>query len=187
MIRLASILALALATPVAAQDFSEGSEARSWNLFGEQKALFTAKVSDPLCELTGDCADDCGGGDRQLVLVREADDVMVFPLKNGQPAFNGAAADLALFCNQTVDVDGLMIVDEEIGAQNVYLVQRIRPEGGDWQRANVWTKDWAARHPGAEGPGPWFRRDPRVLREIEKEGYLGLGEEVDEAFIADWF
>ncbi len=176
-----------LAIPATAQDFSEGSEAREWGLYAEQKALFTATVTDPLCVLAGDCADNCGAGNRQVVLVREADDVMIFPLKNAQSAFNGAVADLAPFCGQTVDVDGLLIDDPEIGAMSVYMVQRIRPEGGDWQRANTWTDDWAAKNPDASGDGPWFRRDPRVRQQIEEEGYLGLGKEVDKAFIADWF
>ena len=48
-------------------------------------------------------------------------------------------------------------------------------------------KDWAAAHPDAKGKGPWFRRDPRVTAEIEAEGYLGLGQETDEAFIEEWF
>ncbi|WP_308915385.1 hypothetical protein [Jannaschia sp. LMIT008] len=189
MIRLVPIVAAvaALALPAAAQDFSEGSEAREWGLFGERKATFAARVADPLCEFTGECAADCGGGDRQVVLIRQADDAMVFPLKNAQTAFNGAVADLAPYCGQTVDVDGLLIEDDFVGATNVYLVQRIRPEGGEWIRANRWTDDWAERHPDAAGPGPWFRRDPRILSEIEDEGYLGLGPEVDEAFIADWF
>ncbi|CTQ49713.1 hypothetical protein [Jannaschia donghaensis] len=186
MIRLALIAALA-AAPAIAQDFSDGSEAREWGLFGEKKALFTAVVRDPLCVLTGDCADDCGGGARQVVLIRQEDNAMVFPLKNAQSAFNGAVADLAPFCGQKIEVDGLLIDDPEIGATNVYLVQRLRPEGGDWQRANTWTDDWAAKNPGAEGSGPWFRRDPRILNEIEQEGYLGLGPDVDQAFFKDWF
>ncbi|MEM8822989.1 MAG: hypothetical protein AAGF30_05200 [Pseudomonadota bacterium] len=186
MIRFALIAAL-VAAPAVAQDFSEGSEARNWGLYGEQTARFTATVSDPLCELTGDCAADCGAGARQLVLLREADGVMIFPMKNGQTSFNGAVADLAPFCGQLIEVDGLMISEPELGAVNVYQVQRIRLPDGEWQRANTWTDDWAARNPGSEGPGPWFRRDPRVLEEIEREGYLGLGEEADAAFIADWF
>ncbi|MEM9794861.1 MAG: hypothetical protein AAF919_00115 [Pseudomonadota bacterium] len=186
MIRFAVVAALA-ALPAAAQDFSEGSEAKAWGLYAEVPARFTATVSDPLCELTGDCAADCGAGARQLVLVREADDAMIFPLKNNQPAFTGAVTELAPFCGQSVEVDGLMIDDPEIGAVNVYLVQRIKPDGGDWIAANQWTKDWAERHPEAAGKGPWFRRDPRVLSEIEAEGYLGIGQEADDAFIEDWF
>lgn len=186
MIRLALAAAL-LAAPAAAQDFSATSEAKTWNLYAEVPARFTARVADPVCELTGQCAADCGTGQRQVVLIRDADDAMVFPLKNSQAAFTGAAVELAPFCGQTVEVDGLLIDDPDIGATNVYLVQRIRPEGGAWLRANQWTKDWAARHPDATGKGPWFRRDPRIISEIEAEGYLGLGEEADAAFIADWF
>ncbi|MDB2407930.1 hypothetical protein N9W17_05365 [Jannaschia sp.] len=182
----ASLCAL-IAAPAAAQDFSEGSEAKSWNLYAEVPARFTATVSDPLCELAGQCSETCGDGQRQLVLMREADGVMVFPLKNGQPAFTGAAVELAPFCNQRVEVDGLMIDDAEIGAQNVYLIQRLREPDGEWMRANQWTKVWAEQNPDAAGRGPWFRRDPRVRSEIETNGWLGLGLEVDEAFLKDWF
>ncbi|MHA3976650.1 hypothetical protein ACW9UR_03100 [Halovulum sp. GXIMD14794] len=177
-----------MAVPVAAQDFSEGSEAKEWGLYGESKARFAATVVDPLCELAGECADNCGDGRRQLALLREADNVMVLPLKNGQPVFSGAANELAPFCGQAVEVDGLLITDEELGAQNVYLVQMIRAAGSDeWTPANRWTKDWAEANPDAAGEGPWFRRDPRVLAEIEKEGWLGLGAEADAAFLEEWF
>ncbi|MEM7488041.1 MAG: hypothetical protein AAF390_02845 [Pseudomonadota bacterium] len=188
MIRSILALSFALAGPAMAQDFSENSEARSWNLFAEVPARFTAVVSDPLCELAGQCADDCGGGARQLVLIREADDAMIFPLKNSQPAFTGAVAELAPFCGQQVEVDGLMIDDPEIGASNVYLVQTIRAVGDEeWIKANTWTKKWADENPEAAGDGPWFRRDPRILAEIEEEGYLGIGEDADQAFFEDWF
>ncbi|MBM2577330.1 hypothetical protein JQC91_13555 [Jannaschia sp. Os4] len=189
MIRYLLPLALA-AAPALAQDFSEGSEAREWGLFGESKARFAATVTDPLCALSGDCADNCGGGDRQLALVREEDDVMVLVLKNAQSAFNGAVTDLLPFCGQAVEVDGLLITDEEIGARNVYLIQRIRAQGDEeWTRANKWTDAWAERNPGAEGSGPWFRRDPRVQAEIAEEGWLGFGADspVEEAFLEDWF
>ena len=185
MIRAALIAALA-AAPAAAQDFSEGSEAAEWGLYGEQKARFTATVADPLCELAGDCADDCGGGARQLVLVREADDAMILVMKNVQTQFNGGVEDVLPFCGQTVEVDGLMLEDAELGSTNLFQVQRIRAEGGEWQKANTWTDAWKAENPDvAEGKGPWFRRDPRVQAEIEAEGYLGLGAEADAAFIAE--
>lgn len=190
MIRVALIAALAAApalAPAAAQDFSEGSEAREWGLYGESPARFVATVADPLCELAGDCTADCTDMRRQLVLVREADDVMLLPLKNGASSFAGAVAELAPYCGQTVEVDGLLITDPDLGAQNVYMVQRIRPEGGEWVKATTWRKAfWEPRNPEAvEGKGPWFRRDPRVLAEIEAEGYLGLGAEADAAFIAE--
>lgn len=178
----------ACALPAVAQDFSEGSNAREWGLYGEDKALFAATVVDPLCLLTGDCPDNCGDGRRQLALLRTVDDVLVLPLKNTQPAFTGAAQELAPYCGQAVEVDGLMITDEDLGAQNVYLVQFIRAEGAEeWSKADQWTKDWAAANPEAAGKGPWFRRDPRVQAEIAREGWLGLGLETDDAFLKEWF
>ncbi|WP_295317403.1 hypothetical protein [Roseobacter sp.] len=182
------LLAILLcAGPVSAQDFSEGSEAKTWNLYAEAPARFEATVVDILCELTGDCPQDCGDGMRQLGLVRTADNVMVLPMKNSQPAFTGAAAELAPFCNQVIEVDGLLIEDEDLGASNIYLVQRIKAGDADWIKANTWTKKWAERHPEAAGKGPWFRRDPRVNEVIGREGYLGLGPEADETYAEENF
>ncbi len=185
MKRILALLAFA-ATPAAGQDFSEGSTAKSWNLYAEQPAFFEAQVVDPLCLFTEDCPADCGGGARQLALLRTADDALVFPLKNSQAAFTGAANELLPYCGKTVEVDGLLIEDPDLGATNVYLLQKIRESGTeDWVKANRWTKDWAAANPEAKGKGPWFRRDPRVLAEIEAEGYLGLGTDETE-FIKEW-
>jgi hypothetical protein len=181
-----ALLAL-MASPLAAQDFSEGSEANSWNLYAEQPAKFEARVVDVLCTLTGDCPDDCGAGKRQMALIRTQDDVMVLPLKNSQPAFTGAAVELAPFCGQTVTVDGLLIDDPDFGVKNIYMLQTIQAAGQDKIKANQWTKNWAKEHPDAKGKGPWFRRDPRVNEIIATEGYLGLGLEVDQVFIAENF
>lgn len=186
MKRLLAIATL-IAAPAFAQDFSETSEARSWNLYAEIPARFTSTVVDPLCLLTGDCPENCGDGTRQLALLRDVDDVLVLPLKNSQAAFSGAANELMRFCGQNVETDGLMLEDEELGATNVYQLQRIRAVGDeDWTKANKWTKDWAAAHPEAKGKGSWFRRDPRILSEIATEGYLGLGLETDGPFIEEW-
>jgi hypothetical protein len=178
------VLALALcASPLAAQDFSAGSNAKTWNLYAEEKATFDARVVDVMCEITGDCPENCGAGDRQLGLLRAADGVLVMALKNNQPAFTGAVVDLLPYCNMDVAVDGLMINDADFPINNVYLVQQIRTEGGEWAKASQFTKDWAARNPDAKGKGPWFRRDPRINALIAQDGYLGLGLETDKAFI----
>lgn len=180
--------ALAIASSATAQDFSANSEARSWNLGGEQKARFEAKVVDVLCELTGDCPAACGEGKRQMGLVRSADDVLVLVTKNSQPAFSGAAEELAPFCGQTVEVDGLLIDQVDPTVKNIYQIQKIRKAGdAEWTKANSWTKKWAEAHPEAKGKGPWFRRDPRINGLIEENGYLGLGLEVDKVFLEDWF
>lgn len=186
MRKLTYMLAL-MASPLAAQDFSEGSEAKTWNLYAEVPARFEATVVDVLCELTGDCPADCGAGTRQLGLVRSIDDVMVLPMKNAQPAFTGAAEELAPFCNQVIEVDGLMLEDEDLAANNIYLVQRIKAGDADWIQANSWTKKWAEKHPEAAGKGPWFRRDPRINEIVQSEGYLGLGLEEDATYAEENF
>ncbi|KIN73656.1 hypothetical protein [Sulfitobacter guttiformis] len=184
---LAPIVALALAHPATAQDFSDGSEAKSWSLYAEVPAKFDATVVDLLCHLTGDCPEDCGAGRRQMGLLRSADNVLILAMKNNQPAFTGAAVDLAPFCNQTVTVDGLLLEDEDLAAKNMYLVQTVTTADGTTQKANTWTQVWAMQNSEAAGEGPWFRRDPRVNAEIAKNGYLGLGLEADAAFIKELF
>ncbi len=187
MKKLIALLAM-MASPLAAQDFSEGSEAKTWNLYGEKPARFEAKVVDILCELTGDCAENCGDGRRQLGLVRAADNALIYPNKNSQPAFTGAAVELLPFCGKNVEVDGLMIEDPDVGAVNIYLVQKIRETGAtEWVKANRWTKEWAKANPDAKGKGPWFRRDPRINGKIAKDGYFGLGLEADEKYYEDNF
>lgn len=187
MKRLATALSL-LAAPLAAQDFSEDSNARSWNLYAEVPATFEAKVVDVACELTGDCPADCGGGTRQMGLLRSADNVLVLAMKNSQPNFMGAARDLAVYCNQTVTVDGLLIDDPDLGAKNVYLVQTVLAEGMEEPaKANKGSKIWASEHPEAKGKGPWFRRDPAINAIIAEEGYLGLGLEEDRIYAEENF
>jgi hypothetical protein len=188
MKRIALLLCLIASPLVAQEEFSEGSEAKSWNLYAEYPARFEAQVVDILCLLTKDCPDNCGDGKRQLGLLRAADDALVFPNKNSQAAFTGAAIELLPYCGKMVEVDGLLIDDPDLGAKNIYLVQKIRNVGdAEWVKGNKWTKDWAKKHPKAKGKGPWFRRDPRVNAAIAETGYLGLGPETDETFIKEWF
>lgn len=184
-------LAALFVSPAVAEEgaFSRGCEAKSWNLTGEEQACFSAKVVDILCELAGDCPDDCGGGTRQLGLLRDYDGVLVFPNKNTQPVFSGAATDLAPYCGKRVFVDGLLVGGDEVaeGVPKIYQVQRIREVGEEWQPTNRFTKVWAEKYPDAKGKGPWFRRDPLIGAEIEKDGYLGYAPAEDEAFIKDWY
>jgi hypothetical protein len=180
--------AMFLACPLAAQDFSEESDAKTWNLYAEQPARFEAKVVDLLCVLAGDCPDNCGDGRRQLGLLRAVDDVLVFPNKNSQPVFTGANIELLPFCGKEVEVDGLLVEDPDLGSKNVYLLQKIRESGAsDWTTADRWTKEWAKANPEAQGKSPWFRRDPRVKDHIKKEGYFGLGLDVDQTYFEENF
>ena len=181
------------AMPVLADgDFSAGSKAKSWNLFGEEKARFEGKVTDVLCVLTGDCPADCGAGNRQMGILRSIDGRFLLANKNGQPAFTGATVDLAPYCGMEVEVDGLLVGDKEItpglGDAKVFQVQTVRVLGEDKaKKANLWTKDWKKRNPDAGGKGAWFRRDPGVMEQIEANGRLGLGAEEDQKYIEENF
>lgn len=187
MPRLTLAVLLLAASPATAQDgpFSEGSQAQSWNLAWEQPARFEATVVDMLCEVAGNCANACGEG-RQLGLLRAADGVLTYPNKNNQGIFTGAAVDLAPFCGMAVEVDGLMIEDDYIGATNIYQVQMIRTIGTeDWTTAAGWTEAWAVQFPEAAAmEGRWYRNDPRITALLEQDGYLGTGETHAEAFEA---
>lgn len=184
-----ALAALFIAGPALAGEFSEGSQAKEWNLSNEETATFSGKVVDILCELTGDCPADCGAGVRQLGILRSADNALVPVLKNGQTSFNGAGVDLLPYCGKMVDVDGLLIGYEDQTPVKLYMVQLIREQGAaEWEKANLWTKQWAKDHPEAAAKkGPWFRKDPDVLEQIERDGYLGLGHEADKAFIEEWY
>lgn len=186
---LAAIATSLMAGSANSGDFSDGSQAREWGLTNEEPATFSGKVVDILCELSGDCADNCGAGIRQLGIVRSSDNALVPVLKNSQASFNGAIADLLPYCNKDVDVDGVLVGDEEQTAAKLYMVQLIRETGTqEWNKTKLWTKQWNADNPDKKGQkGAWFRRDDRVAKQIEKHGYLGLGAEEDKKFIKEWY
>lgn len=193
MKRMIIALALIAASPaVAGGEFAEGSKAKSWDLQGQENALFEGKVVDALCALTGDCPADCGAGERQMGIIRSSDGHFILANKNGQPAFTGATVDLAPYCGQIVEVDGLLVGDPEItpglGNAKLFQVQTIRVAGADKAvKTNLWTKDWKKRNPDVGGKGGWFKRDPNVAAEIEANGRLGLGAEADKLYIEDNF
>ena len=179
----------AMSAPAMSADFSKDSKANSWGLLGEEKARFSGKVVDILCELAGDCADQCGAGTRQLGILRSTDNALVPVLKNGQPLFNGAIADLLPYCGQAVEVDGLLVGDEAAKGAKFYQIQLIRREGeSEFRKTTLWTKVWNEAHPKlASQKGQWFRKDPLIKKHIEAEGYFGLGKEADEKYIKENF
>lgn len=82
-----------------------------------------------------------------------------------------------------VIVDGLFT--EHRGVR-MFAVQFIREApDGKWRGANRFLGKWAVRNglaPDAKEANQWFRHDPRVMRLIERDGYLGLGKEVDKQY-----
>ena len=188
MMIFAALAALMSMPAMAEGEFSEGSTAKGWkNLQGREAAIFKAKVVDVLCELSGDCADKCGAGKRQMGLLREADGKLILASKNSQSSFNGATVDLAAYCGQTVTVDGFLVGNPEVAPTKFYMVQKIQREGSDkWAPTKRWTRAWQrANKDLAKKKGPWFRHDPAVAAEIERTGWLGIGAEADKKFIEE--
>ncbi len=161
-------LALALGPPARA--------AEEWGLPDEEVVRFEARVVDVLCELTGDCAQACGGGTRQLGLIDDQG-ALIIAHKNVVP-FAGAAAELIDFCGQQVIADGLFSTNRGV---RVFVLQFVReaPEG-KWRRANRFLPKWAKEQgidPESDAAKAWFRNDPRVKARLAGEGKLGLGPE----------
>jgi len=180
--------ALFAAPALAEGEFAKGSQVTGWdNLQGRENATFRAAVVDVICALTGDCPEDCGGGARQMALLREADGALILAAKNAEPLFTGATEDLAPYCGQTVTVDGLLVGDPALTGTKFYQVFLIRREGHEGSaKAERWSRIWKREHKDlAKKDGPWFRHDPAVQRAIEENGYLGLGADVDRAFIEE--
>jgi len=148
--------------------------AESWGLPDEEKARFEAKVVDALCELTGDCPAQCGGGARQLGLLTDTGE-LILPLKNVVP-FAGAAGELQAFCGKRVTADGLFATNRGV---RVFALQFVREApDGKWRRANRWLDAWAAENGarvGSPAANQWFRNDPLVKEIIERDGKLGTG------------
>jgi hypothetical protein len=158
--------------------------AESWGLPGEKVVRFDAKVVDVLCELTGDCPDDCGAGKRQLGLLNGAGK-LILPLKNQVP-FAGVADELIDFCGKMVTADGLMVTNRGYTFMALQFV-REAPDG-KWRRANRFTPKWAARNGVAadsKQAKQWFRNDPRVKDLIARQGRLGLGPKADEEYLKE--
>jgi len=156
--------------------------AKSWGVTGEEIARFDAKVVDIMCELTGDCPENCGGGKRQLGLI-DGDGKLILVGKNQSP-FSGAVVELLPFCGKQITADG--IYTENRGVR-FFAVQFVR-EGadGEWRGATRFVKDWAERNGFAADSAEakqWFRNDPNVIRIIERDGLLGLGKDADEEFL----
>jgi hypothetical protein len=175
---LSGLMFVALVVDAAAQQ--PKSQAEVWGLQNEEPTLHSGKVVDVLCELTKDCPAQCGAGKRQLGLLTNAGK-LVLVAKNAQPLFNGAVPDLLPYCQKMVDVDGLTAGDEN---NRIFQLQLIREQGAQqWNKAELWTQAWQKNNPTiATSVDEWFYHDPRIAKQIEANGYLGLGAAADREF-----
>lgn len=163
-----TLLAIVAALTVIASA-SLAMAAEEWGIEHEATARFDAKVVDIVCELSGDCPADCGGGKRQLGLLKP-DGQLVLAIKNFDP-FAGTVVDLLPFCGKTIVADGLYIDNPKL-PMFVLQFKREAPDG-KWSRANWFVKEWGKAH-GEERQGQWFRHDPRIKQSIAERGVFGI-------------
>lgn len=152
------------------------SAAKEWGIDGEEIARFEATAVDVLCELTGDCPPDCGGGKRQMGLL--TDDGKLRLVAKSNTLFAGAVLDLLPWCGRRVEVDGLLI---RADAMTLYMVQRLRaPGAAEWTDARAFSRAWAEAN-SEKNANRWFRKDPAIRALIEEFGPVGVpGAEIPE-------
>ena len=157
--------------------------AEEWGLPDEKISRFEAKVVDILCELTGDCPNNCGDGKRQLGLIN-GDGKLILPSKNSV-IFAGTALELIDFCGKQVIADGLLTTNR---GYTIFALQFVKEApNGKWRRANRFTGKWAKQNgidPKSKKTNRWFAHDPQVKAIIAKNGKLGLGLAADKAYEA---
>lgn len=125
------------------------------------------RVVDLLCEVTGRCAPDCGGGKRQLGL-KLANGKLIAVIKN-PGLFTGAVNDLAPYCGKTVQTDGILFENPKMP---VYQVQGLKTDRADknYKPVDGFIEAWIAKN----GPSDeWFRADALVKEQIARNGPLG--------------
>ena len=124
-------------------------------------------VVDMLCELTGSCPANCGGGKRLLGLKAASGEIT--PVAKGAPIFANATLSVLPFCGKTLYVDGLLIENPKL---RLYYVQRYRADKtAEWKDDDGFDVEWAARNGKSD---EWYRSDPTVKAAIGDKGVLGI-------------
>ena len=156
-----------LASALAAVATPRAHAADSWGIEGERAAIVKGKVVDLLCEISGRCAPDCGGGAHQLGLI-DADGKLL-PAAKSNTLFAGAVVDLLPFCGKTVEADALVI---ESPRMRLLFVQKLKGPGDkEFKAAEAFGDKWTKKHGKAD---EWFRKDPDVKTVIAADGVFGI-------------
>jgi len=152
----------------------------SWPVTGAEENQFSGTVVDVLCELGGNCADECGQGKRQLAIKSQDKNIGTVLVAKNLTNYSGAADELWQLCGQQIDLNGLFTEHKGV---RFFQVQNIREPGGQWQKANKYLSAWVER----SGKSPqqaknWQDHDERVKDILSRDGRLGLGTEADQDY-----
>jgi hypothetical protein len=156
--------------------------ATSWNLTDEEIAPLSGTVVDLRAIITGEPSRDCGGGKHQLGIKTE-EGKLIPVIKNAQPFF-GATVELLPFCGKAVTLDGLFTGHS---GYRVYVVQAVLTDGAAI-KATKGVAEWARRNgfdPAGKEARAWYRHDPKIKAAIAKDGYFGIGQEADAAWLKE--
>ncbi len=157
---------------------SPPGEIDAWPITGAQESEFSGTVVDLLCELNGNCTDNCGEGNRQLGV--KTDSLGTVLVAKNLTDFSGAADELWNYCGQVVDVNGLFTTHQGV---RFFQVQNVRPPEGKWLKATRYSEAWVARSGKDAGMARnWHEHDERVKAIIKRDGYLGLGQQADDEY-----
>lgn len=165
-------LVSACATPV--------GEVERWQISGVEVAAISGEVVDLLCEVSGNCADQCGAGKRQIGIKTDTGTVLVSKDLN---LYSGGAEQLWRYCGETLEVNGLFT---ETGNIRMFQVQNIRKPGEAWQSTSQFLTTWAEQNGTTVSEAKrWYLKDPRITEILERDGRLGLGPEADKEFLGN--
>jgi len=163
---LLSALLTACATPV--------GEVERWGISGVEVAELSGEVVDVLCELSGNCTDQCGAGTRQLGFKTQQGTVLISKDIN---RYTGAAEELWPFCEQQLVVNGQFT---ETGNTRIFQVQNVRLPDGPWMSTSRFIEKWAQENnETVSAARRWYLKDTRVKTILDKDGLYGLGPDAD--------
>ncbi len=153
-------------------------EIASWPVTNAEKSGLLGEVVDVQCELTGNCAENCGAGKRQIAIKTEnVGTVLVAKNLNN---YSGAVDELWPLCGNIVDVNGLFTEHQGV---RFFQVQNIRAPGGEWQKATRYLQAWSERSgKPLSVANNWQDHDERIQAVLDRDGRLGLGPNADQEF-----
>jgi len=155
-------------------------EIESWPITGAEKNQFSGTVVDVLCELSGNCASECGEGKRQLAIKSQDQAIGTVLVAKNLSNYSGAADELWQYCDQQVELNGLFTEHKGV---RFFQVQNIRPTDGQWEKATKYLSAWADRSgKSAQQAKNWQTHDQRIKDIINRDGTLGLGTQADNEY-----